>query len=177
MSVKEISFTSIPQVQSQNTYRVEEKNTYKQETSIKDQYVATKETIETKPKITKGIPTAQFETIKRISDEYEILMIREDARTIEEFLENDGKITEDGRAVFVTPFEIPYRGVLFSKNKTIEYDEQGRPITIIINTGTEQRLIKYDYWSATVRKTEEKYEILECEDYKTPKEIIEDSKF
>ena len=135
MNVKEISFTSIPQVQNTNAYRAEERTTYKKETSTKDQYVARKETIEKKQKTTKGIPTAQFETIKRISDEYETLMIREDARTLEEFLEDDGKITEDGRAVFVTPFEIPYRGVLYTKNKTIEYDEQGRPITIISNSG------------------------------------------
>ena len=104
-------------------------------------------------------------------------MIREDARTLEEFLEDSGKITEDGRAVFATPFEIPYRGVLYTKNKTIEYDEQGRPITIISNSGTEQKIIRYDYWSATVRKTEEKYEIVECEDDKIPKTITEDAIF
>ena len=177
MNVKEISFTSIPQVQNTNAYRAEERTTYKKETSTKDQYVARKETIEKKQKTTKGIPTAQFETIKRISDEYETLMIREDARTLEEFLEDDGKITEDGRAVFVTPFEIPYRGVLYTKNKTIEYDEQGRPITIISNSGTEQKIIRYDYWSATVRKTEEKYEIVECEDDAIPKTITKDAIF
>ena len=105
---------------------------------------------------TKGIPTDQFETIKRISEQYEALMLRDDARALDDFIENDGMITEDGRAVFVTPFEIPYRGVLYSKSKVVEYDELGRPTTVAINNSTEQRIIKYDYWSATVRRTEEK---------------------
>ena len=179
-----MGISKITKTQSQATKKISNsKKTEKKNVSFsrkeEDKFVKRKKqtTIKETEKMTKGIPTEQFDTLKRISTQYDELMAREDARSLDEFTKDDGTITNDGRAVFLTPFEIPYKGVLYTKNKVVEYDEEGRPITVAINNSTEQKIIKYDYWSATVRRTEEKYEIVEGDDNIIPKYIADESKF
>ena len=181
MSIYEITITQRPYT-SNIKYNSEESISVSYPNVERDKFVQRRASADFNRTIdnenqTKGIPSEQFDTLKRISAQYEALMNSEGARELSDFLSDDGIITDDGRAVFVTPFEIPYKGVLYTTSKVVEYDELGRPITVAINNSTEQKIIKYDYWSATVRRTEEKYEIVETDDSIIPMSISIESKF